>query len=144
MREIAFSIFAWLWYSFYMSTVRQKVVARNLVENMRSPKPKNKKEILVLSGYSNSIASKNADSILESPGVKAEVKVLGFDDISAMKVVQKIMHDNRVDPSARLKATDQVFKVQGTYAPEKQAIVHAFVLPDEEKKRLDDILNDNE
>lgn len=47
------------------------------------------------------------------------------------------------DYSTRHKYLDSAYKIKGTYAPEKQAIVHAFVLPDEEKARIDNILNDN-
>lgn len=47
------------------------------------------------------------------------------------------------DTMAVSKGLDMAYKIKGSYAPEKVATVHMFVLPDEEKKRLDDILNDN-
>lgn len=127
-----------------MSTIRQKKLALAIVENMKAKKPKTKKEILVSSGYSMSIATQNPDNIMESLGVSEELRALGFHEEGAMAVVQKLMHSPSVAPADRLKATDQVFKVRGTYAPEKQAIVHAYVLPDEDQKRIDNILDDNE
>jgi Holliday junction resolvasome RuvABC DNA-binding subunit len=127
-----------------MATTRQKRVAKALIENVKLKKPLTRKEILVNSGYSASIASQNPAVIVESEGVLAELSALGFHEDGAKAVVQSILYDKRVAPADRLKASDQVFKVQGTYAPEKQAIVHAFVLPDEEKSRIDNILNDND
>jgi hypothetical protein len=50
-----------------------------------------------------------------------------------MKVVDEIMNDKNVDPSARLKATDQVFKVRGTYAPERSIVANIHV--NEEKQQ---------
>lgn len=126
-----------------MATIRQKRLANAIVQNSKKENPLNKKELLVSVGYAPSTADVNQNGIMQQIGVKEELAVLGFDEKSAMKVVQQIMNNEDVDPSARLKATDQVFKVQGTYAPEKQAIVHAFILPDDEKSRIDNILEDN-
>ncbi len=75
-------------------------------------------------GYSKSMAKAKAGEILDSDGVKEELEILGFTEHAAMKVVQSIMNDKRVDPSARLKATDQVFKIRGTYAPEKSIVAN--------------------
>jgi hypothetical protein len=47
------------------------------------------------------------------------------------------------DTMAVSKGLDMAYKIKGSYAPEKQIIAHAFVLPDEEKSRIDNILNDN-
>lgn len=127
-----------------MSTVRQKILAKKIVENMKLKKPKTKKEILVSSGFALNSASQNPDRIMESLGVSQELRALGFHEDAAKAVVEKIMNSELVAPADRLKATDQVFKVRGTYAPEKQAIVHAFVIADEDKKRIDNILEDNE
>lgn len=52
--------------------------------------------------------------------------------------------DDGPDSFAVKAGLDMAYKIKGTYAPEKQAIVHAFVLPDEEKKKIDELLNENE
>jgi len=104
-----------------MAREKQKKVARLLIANATLDKPLNGGEILANSGYSESMQT-NPKVVLESAGVQEELKVLGFDALSAKKVVQEIMLDSNVDPMARLKATDQVFKVTGEYAPEKQDI----------------------
>lgn len=47
-----------------------------------------------------------------------------------------------IDTIAVKAGLDMAYKIKGTYAPEKKAII-TFVLPDEEKFRIDNILNDN-
>jgi hypothetical protein len=102
-----------------MSTILQKNLAKNIVRNSIQEKPLNKKELVVLSGYSQISAESSAHIILEEKGVKQELKTLGFSEDKAKKVVSEIMNNPKVEPNTRLKATDQVFKVQGSYAPEK-------------------------
>lgn len=110
-----------------MATVRQKKLARVIIENAALDKPLNAGQMLEKVGYSKSMAKAKAGEILDSQGVKEELEVLGFTEHAAMKVVDEIMNDKTVDPSARLKATDQVFKVRGTYAPEKKLIANLNV-----------------
>lgn len=110
-----------------MATVRQKKLARLIVENATLDKPLNKKQLVVSSGYTAVQAEAKQKEITESKGVKAELEILGFTEHAAMKVVDEIMNDKNVDPSARLKATDQVFKVRGTYAPEKSIVANIQV-----------------
>jgi hypothetical protein len=107
-----------------MATVLQAKLAKAIVENSKKVKPLNKKELLVSVGYAPSTADVNQKQIMEQQGVKEELEILGFTEHAAMKVVDEIMNDKNVDPSARLKATDQVFKVRGTYAPEKSIIAN--------------------
>lgn len=108
-----------------MATVKQKKLAKLIVENATLDKPLNAGQMLERVSYGK--ISKQPSRVLESAGVKAELEVLGFTEEAAMKVVQSIMEDEAVDPSARLKATDQVFKVRGTYAPEKKLIANLNV-----------------
>ena len=105
-----------------MGTLRQKRLARVIVEDLKSDKHLNAGQMLEKVGYSRKMARAKSKDVIEIEGVKAELKELGFDEFSAKKVVQEIMLDKEVDPSARLKATDQVFKVVGSYAPEKQDV----------------------
>jgi hypothetical protein len=110
-----------------MATVRQAKLAKAIVENSKRDKPLNKKELLVSVGYSPITADVKQGEIMEQKGVKEELEILGFTEHAAMKVVDEIMNDKNVDPSARLKATDQVFKVRGTYAPEKSIVANIQV-----------------
>lgn len=122
-----------------MGTIRQKKLAKAIVENLKAKKPKNKKEILVSVGYGELTADRNQKFIIGQEGVKEELIALGFNEYSAKKVVQEIMLDPTVEPSARLKASDQIFKVHGTYAPDK-VIVGTIEISNERKKELNDIL----
>lgn len=99
-----------------MAREKQKKAARLIIENARLDKPLNSGQIVASSGYGKSM-QKNPGIVLNSDGVQQELKVLGFDANSAKQVVKELMLDPNVDPSARLKATDQVFKVTGSYAP---------------------------
>lgn len=121
-----------------MATVRQKKIAKLIVENARLDKPLNAGQMLEKVSYGK--ISKQPSRILESKGVKAELEILGFTEEAAMKVVQSIMHDDNVDPSARLKATDQVFKVRGTYAPERKIIANLNV-NDEKRQQSKSVIN---
>lgn len=125
-----------------MATLLQKKLAKAIVKNAKSDKPLNKKQLLVSVGYSPNTADVNQKNIIEQKGVKEELEILGFTEHAAMKVVDEIMHNKNVDPSARLKATDQVFKVRGTYAPEK-SIVATMILPTKEEEEIIDISIDN-
>lgn len=117
-----------------MATLLQKKLAKAIVKNAKSDKPLNKKQLLVSVGYSPNTADVNQKNIIEQKGVKEELEILGFTEQAAMKVVDEIMHDKNVDPSARLKATDQVFKVRGTYAPEKSLSVKVNLSDDKQNK----------
>lgn len=102
-----------------MSTLLQTKLAENIVRNLKREKPLNKKELVLASGYSMKTATRQLPAVMEQKGVREALDELGFNEDSAKKVVKEIMLNKRVDPNARLKATDQVFKVEGSYAPEK-------------------------
>lgn len=123
-----------------MSTIRQKKLAKAIVENIARKKPKNKTELLESSGYTPVSARASAKMIISQKGVQEELVILGFDEDSAKQVVSEIMSDRNVDPQARLKATDQIFKVKGSYAPDRLAVADVTPLTDEERIRLEKIL----
>jgi len=104
-----------------MGTQRQKKVAELIVKNATLDKPLNGGEILAKTGYAPGVI-KNPSDILDSVGVKEELEILGFTESAAKQVVREIMLNTDADNSSRLKATDQVFKVLGSYAPEKREI----------------------
>jgi hypothetical protein len=104
-----------------MATQRQKKLAKVIVENSTKDKPINAGQMLEKVGYSDNLV-KQPGRVIESEGVQEELKELGFTEENAKRVVKEIMLNENVDPSARLKATDQVFKVKGSYAPEKRDV----------------------
>lgn len=102
-----------------MPTIRQKKLAKVIVENAKLDKPLNAGEMLVKVGYSKNVAEAKPTEIINSEGVQQALSDLGFTESNAAKVVHSIMMDDKVDPSTRLKATDQVFKVVGSYVSDK-------------------------
>ncbi len=115
-----------------MATVRQKKIARLVVENATLDKPLNAGQMLEKVSYGK--ISKQPSRILESKGVKEELRILGFTEDAAKSVVSEILNNKKVDPNARLKAADQVFKVHGTYAPEKSIVANIQVNPTKREK----------
>ena len=102
-----------------MPTILQKKLAQEIVKNAKRKKPINKKELLVSVGYTPNTAEAKATEIIEQPGVKTELKNLGFSEEGAKDVVQEILYDKEEEGSTRLRAASEVFKVFGTYAAEK-------------------------
>lgn len=87
-----------------------------------------------------SIASQN----LRKLKIQDALAELGFNAETAKGVVVDIMLDPEKDASSRLKATDQVFKVTGAYAPEKSINLNlnGDGIPNEELEALAQQLND--
>lgn len=111
-----------------MSTILQQELAREIIRNTKRPihKRKNKKELVVSSGYDETSADKHSKSIIESKGTTRELKKLGFDTDSAKSVIKDILSreiDGKlISASDKINASREVFKVLGEYAPEKQVI----------------------
>lgn len=116
-----------------MATIRQKKLAKAIVENASRAKPLTKKELVVASGYSEISAESSAHILMELPGVKNELTALGFDVDTAKGVVGDILTDPEKMPKDRLKAADMVFKVHGAYVPEAppapQNVTNIFLNP---------------
>ena len=125
-----------------MTTQRQKKVAELLVKNSTLDNPLNMGEIVEKSRYSQSMVIKPSQ-VINSIGVQKELEVLGFNEVNAKQVVSEIMLNPETDANTRLKATDQVFKVQGTYAPDKTINVNVEIESSQEiidlTKRLDEL-----
>lgn len=101
-----------------MASIRQEKLASAAVDNIKLPKPLNKKELVVSVGYSELSGIKKASEILNSKGVKEELKKLGFDKETAKEVVGEIVQFGEND-NVKLKAADMIFKAEDVYAPEK-------------------------
>lgn len=107
-----------------MPTILQEKLADEIVLNTKRKKPKNKKELLVSVGYEENTATQNASTILEQKGVQDALEERGFTEGNAKRVVEKILNSDKTEPNARLKAADMVFKVHGSYAPDKSINVN--------------------
>lgn len=105
-----------------MSTPLQENLADEIVKDVKKQRPRQKKDLLVSAGYDETTASASPGRTIAQKGVRKALEARGFSEDSAKKVVESIMLNEKVDPNARLKATDQVFKVHGSYAPEKHDI----------------------
>lgn len=123
-----------------MATVKQKRVARLIIENTKLAQPLTGAQMLAKVSYSKGIQTQPS-RVLESEGVQEELKAQGFTEENAMNVVTEIMLNGDVDPGARLKATDQVFKVRGTYAPEKKLNLNFEVNSEHKERAINAIRN---
>jgi hypothetical protein len=124
-----------------MSTVRQKRIAKLIIENETLDKPLNAGQLLEKVSYGK--ISKQPSRILKSAGVQEALEDYGFTEDNAKKVVCEIMLDDKKDPNARLKATDQVFKVRGTYAPEVHKNLNVIInLKPKEIEKLNNLLDE--
>lgn len=124
-----------------MSTILQQNLAKEIIKNVKRKKPLNKKELVVSSGYSEISAESSSHIILQQEGVIEALEDFGFSVENAKRVVGSILNNEKVEPSTRLRASEQVFKVHGTYAPEKSVNVNIQAESSEEIKKLADELN---
>lgn len=100
-----------------MGTALQKELAQNIVKNVTRKKKLNKGELVELSGYGKVTARKHTNIIFNQKGVQEELENLGFNADSAKKVVKRILTTGKEEN--QLKAADMIFKVEGTYSPDK-------------------------
>lgn len=114
-----------------MPTLKQKKVAKKLVESLSHAKPPTGGEIVESSGYGPSM-KKNPQVVLNSDGVKEElITVYGFNTEKAKEVVAEILIGGEND-TVKLKAADMIFKVNSDYAPEKHLNVNVDATPNPE------------
>lgn len=101
-----------------MPTVKQRKVAKLLIENESLDKPLNGGQMLAKVGYSRSMQTAKVNDVLESEGVLEALNDYGFNVENAKKVVGAILETGEND-NVKLKAADMIMKVHGAYAPEK-------------------------
>lgn len=123
-----------------MATVKQKRVARKIVEAVQANEPITGGELVASVGYGPDMQRKPGE-VLESQGVQEELTILGFTEQKAKEVVAVILGDTDEEANSRLKAADMVFKTFGTYAPDKSITLNVNVPPTERLKVLADKLN---
>lgn len=107
-----------------MATLKQKELAKNIVENFKRPKKLNKKELLVLAGYSEITATANPGVIIDQKGVKEELRIMGFSAENAKRVIARVMDDETAEDKDVLKAAELTLKVTGDFAAEKSVNVN--------------------
>lgn len=123
-----------------MATLRQKKLAKGLVENLTSNKIKTASELLVSAGYDETTAQASPGRTIEQKGVKEELVKLGFDEETAKQVVGEILVYGDEDRD-RLKAAEMIFKVHGSFAPEKKLNLNVNVEASDKIKELAKKLN---
>ena len=99
-------------------TIRQKNVASDLVEVMKNKESITGHDLIARNGYGTGLQHQPS-RVLESVGVKQALKDYGFTEDNAKKVVARILLSNKSKDENKLKASEQIFKVHGSYAPEK-------------------------
>ncbi len=102
-----------------MATLLQKELAKAIVENLDERPRKTATELAVSVGYSEMTADDHIGRTIAQVGVQEALSDLGFTEENAKMVVAEILLKQDAEASARLKAADMVFKVKGSYAPEK-------------------------
>jgi hypothetical protein len=126
-----------------MATQNQKKIAKLIIENATLDQPLNGGEMLEKVGYSPNLV-KQPGRVLESDGVQEELEKYGFTEDNAKMVVMEILLNGDADANPRLKAADMVFKVKGSYAPEKKDITTGGdKLPNTDLDKLAEIMAQN-
>lgn len=115
-----------------MATTKQKKLAKVIVANAIVDKPLNSSQMLAKVGYAETVAKHKQKDILESDGVKEELRILGFDEATAKEVVSSILKNEAEESKDRLKAAEMVFKVHGSFKEsekpqEKSTITYNFI-----------------
>jgi hypothetical protein len=122
-----------------MARIRQKLVARDIVEKTKNGEAIVMKEILAKRGYSKSV-QKNPEQVLESIGVKQELSNLGFTVEGADGVVENILYNGKSEKT-QLTAANLVYERLGAKAPDKSINVNVSVLDDQAISDIADKLN---
>lgn len=122
-----------------MATLKQQKVAKELVDNLVSKETKTAGQVLEKVGYSEGI-QKSPSRVIQSVGVKEELYRMGFSEEMARQVVGEILQFGDEDRD-RLKAAEMVFKVYGSYAPDKHINVNVKATPSDRIKELAKKLN---
>lgn len=110
-----------------MATIKQKRIAKLIVENVTLDKPLNGGQMLAKVGYAKSMHKAKVNDVLESEGVLETLTEYGFTEDNAKRVVGEIMLDPRQKGDTRINAAKEVFKVRGSYAPEKSQALNVNV-----------------
>ena len=103
-----------------MPTLRQKALAKKIIEAVDMTPPPTEKALLVSAGYPQSTVLHTPGRQFDQKGVKEALAEFGFSEDIAKKVVGDILTSPKSSDKNKLSAADMTFKVHGTYAPEKK------------------------
>ncbi len=62
--------------------------------------------------------------LLTFPNVQEELRKLGFDSNNAKRVIGEILNNEEEESKDRIKAAENIFKVNGDYAPDKSVNIN--------------------
>lgn len=107
-----------------MPTLKQRKVAKTIVDSLARGETPTAIEVLKSSNYSISTSETKSTKIIQSEGVQEALEEYGFTEDNAKKVVSEIMLDSKQKGDTRINAAKEVFKVRGSYAPEKSTALN--------------------
>lgn len=106
-----------------VSTIKQRKLARKIIEITNKGEAPTKEALLRSVGYSVASSQGHAQEIIESEGVQNALDEYGFTEENAKKVLASILNSptvfEMVTPDNQIRAAQEVFKVRGSYAPAK-------------------------
>jgi len=108
-------------------TPKQRETARLVIETAKGKtKFKSNAELVAQAGYGIGIQT-SPHRVLNSDGVKIALEDYGFHPDTAKNVVHSILTSKKAKDADRLKASDMVFKVHGTYAEQRSVNVNVEI-----------------
>jgi riboflavin synthase alpha subunit len=125
-----------------MPTIRQKRVAKKIIENLQTSKPLTGGEIVEASGYGVSM-KKNPQVVLNSVGVLEELATLGFTLEAADETVAYLLKHAEKEET-QLNAADKIYKRLGGYAAEKHVNLNVDIEYSNEDKEAIELLKEHD
>lgn len=114
-----------------MATLKQKELAKAIIDNVRKGNPETASHLMARVGYSRVTIDKLVNRTIQSEGVRSALNDFGFNEDNAKKIVGKFVKtpidETKITPEIQLRAAQEIFKVHGSYAPEKSQSVSVNV-----------------
>jgi len=111
-----------------MPTILQRRLAKNIVKAVKSKDKISGVQILKNSGYSDITSETKQTEIIANEGTQEALKEYGFTEENAKKVLAGILNtpmvSEMITPDNQIRAAQEIFKVLGSYAPEKRVNVN--------------------
>jgi Holliday junction resolvasome RuvABC DNA-binding subunit len=130
-----------------MVTAKQRKLAKAIIENLEAEQPKTGAELLEVAGYKEGTQIGSPGRTIEQKGVQEALEEYGFNEDNAKRVVGEIMLDPSQKGDTRINAAKEVFKVRGSYAPEKHLNVNVDVTSEarvKSKEAISQFLNNGQ
>lgn len=107
-----------------MITPKQEKLAKAIALNRTKETPDTLTTLLRNAGYSESSSTHSQKLLITGKGVQEFLTNLGFNEEAAKATISQLLFTGREEN--RLKAAQEIFKVKGTYAPEKRVSINFF------------------